>query len=42
MGKTGTLELPRAARRSLWLAAGVAFGLALGFLAGLTRPRVKA
>jgi hypothetical protein len=28
-------------RWSLWLAAGVLFGLALGFVFGLARPRVR-
>jgi len=28
-------------RWSLWLAAGVMFGLAIGFVFGLARPRVR-
>lgn len=31
-----------AVRWSLWLGAGVVFGLGLGFVLGLTRPRTRA
>jgi hypothetical protein len=31
----------RPVRWSLWLAAGVLFGLVLGFAFGLARPRVR-
>lgn len=40
MGKTNELELPRAVRWSLWLCAGTVFGLLLGFVLGLAKPRV--
>jgi hypothetical protein len=40
MGKIGSSKTP-VRRLSLWLVAGVAFGLALGFLIGLTKPRPR-
>jgi len=41
MGETTSVGLSRSLRWSLWLAAGVVFGLGLGFLFGLTKPRVS-
>ena len=32
-------ERPRAVRWAVWLSAGIAFGLLVGFVAGLSRPR---
>jgi hypothetical protein len=41
MGKTTSVELPRAVRRFLWLTLGLVFGVGLGFALGLTKPRVR-
>jgi hypothetical protein len=41
MGKTATPVIPRTVRLSLWLLAGVVFGLVMGFAAGLTKPRPR-
>jgi hypothetical protein len=41
MAKTTSSEVPRAVRWSLWLLAGVVFGVGVGFTLGLTKPRVK-
>lgn len=35
------VQIPRPVRWSLWLAAGVAVGLVVGFAAGLARPRER-
>lgn len=40
MGKPNDLQLPRAVRWSLWLLAGTAVGLLVGFAFGLAKPRV--
>jgi hypothetical protein len=41
MGKTTAVELPQAVRWTLLLAAGVIFGLGVGFALALTKPRAK-
>ncbi|GAA1828539.1 hypothetical protein ACFFOM_13125 [Microlunatus capsulatus] len=39
MRRASSGGLPRPFRWSLWLASGVASGLAVGFVLGLARPR---
>jgi hypothetical protein len=34
-------EASRPVRWSIWLAAGIVFGLVLGFVAGLAKPRIR-
>jgi hypothetical protein len=41
MGKVAAVGLPRVVRWTLWLCAGMIFGLGVGFALALTKPRVK-
>jgi len=41
MVQTRSARLPAPVRWSLWLAAGVSFGLVLGFVLGLTKPHAR-